>query len=191
MATNNNIITNISIENVTYTATARKAINRKGIFQLEGTVANESGKKLTNWFWALDAKTGHLYHDPKSEKGRAYVVTEFAPGCGFVIAEAVEAAFKARSAKTSETAPVAIEDVADEVAMIDGMEENPVDRLAAGDPSLFMELGISQTYATKWAKEIRESGVAIASIEDMVLVNGVGPRAAEKLVTAWNEKFSA
>lgn len=80
--------------------------------------------------------------------------------------------------------------VDEDLAMLDKETKSPLERLQAGDVSIFLELGVSQVRASKWAQQIRE-GVKIEKIEDISVIKGVGPHMAEKLVKVWNEKFSA
>ena len=81
--------------------------------------------------------------------------------------------------------------VEEDLAMLDKETKSPLERLQAGDPSILMELGVSQTRASKWAQQIREGSVVVKSIEDVASIKGVGPHMAEKLVKAFHEKFDA
>ena len=80
-------------------------------------------------------------------------------------------------------------DAEDDVSIINGMGESPIDRLQAGDPSWFVELGAPQKYAERWAQQIRDGSVTINGIEDVMMIRGIGKKIAEKLIIAWHEKF--
>lgn len=83
-----------------------------------------------------------------------------------------------------ELPPVAEDDLA-----IGDSEENLLDRLQAGDPKLFMELGATPGHAVQWARQIRSGEAVINGIEDVVLIRGVGAKTASKLISNWHAKF--
>lgn len=132
----------------------------------------------SKWFWGIDWRKGsrnygHLYRDLTLKDDPYKVVLMARNGVPFdpwSIARAVHEHF-APAAPAQQT-------------------KAPLERLQAGDVSIFLELGVSQVRASKWAQQIRE-GVKIEKIEDVSVIKGVGPHMAEKLVKVWNEKFSA
>lgn len=205
---NNNVSFNFaSIMNgmpVTFVVTAKKGLSRKGVFQLEGSIFTPNGKEVTKWYWGLDQKTGRLYHDPKTGLARAYIVRKWSPDAdnGFELAAAVQAAYQQKELRHEEIVPESasiqideLEQVAgemdSELAIVDSMGESPLDRLAVGDPSIFLELGATQGHALQWSKWIRENSPEIHDVTDLSQVSGIGKASLVKLVTAWQVKYAA
>lgn len=187
--------------------------NFNGSFrQLEGHVYNLHAGKLVStgakWFWGK-GKDGKLYREADG-RGKVWM-SLCGTYCAHEIATAVEAAFKTGEGVISESfdvkpaitpegeeplqLPVPVNqieieaDVADDLVIVDGIGESPIDRLQAGDPTLFIELGIPQAYAEHWSEEIRKGDVTLNSIEDIMNIRGIGKVRAEKLISAWGEKF--
>lgn len=78
--------------------------------------------------------------------------------------------------------------VEDDLA-IGGSEENPLDRLQAGDPKLLMELGATPGHAVQWGRQIRSGAVVLNGIEDIGLIRGVGAKYAANMISNWHNKF--
>ena len=79
--------------------------------------------------------------------------------------------------------------VSEDLATLESDMGSAIDRLQAGDTSLFVELGFPQVYAERWAEQIRNGSVTINSVEDVVNIRGIGKVRAEQLISAWGEKF--
>lgn len=156
----------------------------------------------SKWFWGIDWRKGsrnygHLYRDLTLKDDPYKVVLMARNGVPFdpwSIARAVHEHFApaapAQQTKAPDITPEDMVAVDEDLAMLDKETKSPLERLQAGDVSIFLELGVSQVRASKWAQQIRE-GVKIEKIEDISVIKGVGPHMAEKLVKVWNEKFSA
>ena len=184
--------------------------NADGSFrQLEGHVYNLHAGKLVStgakWFWGK-GKDGKLYREADG-RGKVWM-SLCGTYCAHEIAAAVEAAFKTGEGVISESFDepaitpeveeplqlpvnqVEIEaDVADDLVIVDGIGESPIDRLQAGDPTLFIELGFPQVYAERWASQIRSGDIAVNSVEDVVNIRGIGKVRAEQLISNWHAKF--
>ena len=127
---------------------------------------------------------------------RAYKTGEGLIDCPFKKPTAKQVVIK--TADVMESAPVPDdadapdeEDVQEDLAVLDGMGESPLDRLSAGDPTFFMELGATEKQAKRWSKWIRENNTSFNNIADVSKVQGIGKKTMEALTASYNEKYSA
>ena len=175
--------------------------------------------QVNRWIWGFDPEERHLIHDDATGQFRAWVADEWFEGMGISIANIVYSAlhdgeglidcpFKKPAAKQAviktadvmESAPAPDdadvpdedEDVQEDVAVLDGMDESPLNRLNAGDPTFFMELGATEKQAKRWSKWIRENnGTSFNSIADVSKVQGIGKKTTEALMASYNERYCA
>lgn len=174
--------------------------------------------QVNRWIWGFDPEKGRLIHDEATGQFRAWVADEWFEGMGISIANIVYSAlhdgnglidcpFKKPAAKqavikTADVmesapapedvdAPVVEDDMQEDLAILDGMDESPLTRLNNGDPTFFMELGATEKQAKRWSKWIRENNTSFDNIADVSKVQGIGKKTTEALTASYNEKYSA
>ena len=174
--------------------------------------------KVNRWIWGFDPKNKRLIHDEATGEYRAWVADEWYEGMGITIANIVygalhdgvgliECPFKKPAAKqvvikTADVmesapapddadAPAVEDDMQEDLAILDGMDESPLTRLNNGDPTFFVELGATEKQATRWSKWIRENNTSFNNIADVSKVQGIGKKTTEALTASYNERYSA